>query len=77
MGVVAMSSTQAKAEQYAQAVGRRPLGEVMSVREVSATSTPPQALEYRAVADAALSSVPIKAGTDDLSVTVSVVWSFA
>lgn len=71
-----MSSTQAKAEQYAQAVGR-PLGEVMSVREVSATSTPPQALEYRAVADAALSSVPIKAGTDDLSVTVSVVWSFA
>lgn len=76
MGVVAMSSTQAKAEQYAQAVGR-PLGEVMSVREVSATSTPPQALEYRAVADAALSSVPIKAGTDDLSVTVSVVWSFA
>lgn len=73
--VVAMSSTQAKAEQYAQAVGR-PLGEVLSVREVSATSTPRQAPEYRAVADAALSSA-IKAGTDDLSVTVSVVWSFA
>lgn len=72
----AIAQARAKAEQYAQAVGR-PLGEVLSVREVTATPYQPQAVDLRAAGDVSLSKVPIRAGTDELSVTVSVVWSFA
>jgi uncharacterized protein YggE len=73
----AIADAQAKAEQYAEAAGR-PLGDVMSVREVSAPSPSPQPLAARDAEDAMkLAAVPIRAGTDDLRVTVSVVWSFA
>lgn len=75
----AMAEAQAKAQQYAEASGR-PLGEVISVREVHATSTQPQSLDERTISAAAaadVSAVPIRAGSEDLGVTVQVVWSFA
>lgn len=72
----AFAQAQAKGEQYAAAAGRS-LGEVVSVREVTATSYQPQVENFRAAADVSLSKVPIRAGTDELGVTVSVIWSFA
>lgn len=73
----AIQEAKAKAQQYAEASGAT-LGEVASVREVSA---PParrdwaakQLSAYRFSADAA--SVPIRAGESDLTVRVQVVWS--
>jgi uncharacterized protein YggE len=71
----AMKQAHAKAAQYAEAAGRE-LGEVTSVREVQAS--PSYLPVYRASAlDASVPSVPIRAGTAELHVTVSVVWSFA
>jgi len=73
----AFAEAKAKAEQYAEATGQE-LGEVTSVREVTAKSSVPQAFaaaEYNR--GAILSDVPIKAGSAELDVTVSVVWSFA
>jgi uncharacterized protein YggE len=71
----AFAEAKAKAEQYAAASGRQ-LGEVTSVREVHVTPriTP---VYGAALASADLSKVPIRAGSVDLKVTVSVVWSFA
>lgn len=70
----AFAEAKAKAEQYAEASGSQ-LGDVTSVREVSAKSSAPQA--YRTAGYARdLSSVPIRAGSAELKVTVSVVWSF-
>jgi len=71
----AINEAHDKAAQYAEAAGRG-LGEVTSVREVQASPSYPAV--YRASAlDAAVPSVPIRAGTAELHVTVSVVWSFA
>ena len=73
----AFAEAKAKAEQYAEATGQE-LGEVTSVREVTAKSSVPLAYEARDLERAAtLTDVPIKAGTAELEVTVSVVWSFA
>jgi len=72
----AIDEARVKAEQYAAAAGRE-LGEVTSVREVRVTPTGDRVFS-RAYADlAATSAVPIRAGTADLNVTVSVAWSFA
>jgi uncharacterized protein len=72
----AIAQAKAKAEQYAAAAGRQ-LGDVMTIREVSASPVYQPSL-YRSSADAApVESVPIRAGTAKLHVTVKVVWSFA
>ncbi len=75
----AIEEAKAKAQQYADASGAT-LGEVASVREVSAPAARrdwavKQLSAYRASADAA--SVPIRAGESDLTVRVQVVWSLA
>jgi uncharacterized protein YggE len=70
----AVAQARAKAEQYAAATGQE-LGDVLTVREVGARGGSPVALSYqRAVADKA-AAVPIRAGTEDLEVTVAVVWT--
>jgi len=70
---VAVAQARAKAEQYAAATGQT-LGPVRSVREVRARGGAPVSLSYgRVVADAA-AAVPIRAGTEELRVTVAVVW---
>jgi uncharacterized protein YggE len=70
----AFAEAKAKAEQYAAASGLE-LGEVTSVREVHSSRN----LDRLAMPalDAAMSQVPIRAGSANLKVTVSVVWSFA
>lgn len=71
----AVAEAKAKAEQYAAATGST-LGEVMTVREVSA---PAQNLELQTLSRAAASDVagkvPIRAGESDLIVRVQVVWA--
>ena len=72
----AVAEATAKAEQYAQATGQG-LGEVLSLREVRAggrRATYPVRLE--ALRDANVAKVPIRAGEDELKVTVRVVWAF-
>ncbi|MFP5252863.1 MAG: SIMPL domain-containing protein [Actinomycetes bacterium] len=69
----AVAQARAKAEQYAAATGQT-LGPVLSVREVHARGGRDVALAYgRAALDTA-AAVPIRAGTEDLTVTVAVVW---
>lgn len=69
----AVAQARAKAEQYAAATGQT-LGPLLSVREVRAGGGAPVSLSYgRVVADAA-AAVPIRAGTEDLKVTVALVW---
>lgn len=75
----AIEEARDKAEQYAAAAGIQ-LGEVTTVREVTASS--PAADEYRsaglAYATAAdVGTVPIRAGSANLEVTVSVAWSLS
>ncbi len=72
----AFAEAQAKAEQYAVASGRQ-LGEVSSVREVHAAPRVDQVYRSLAFAAASTEAVPIRAGSADLRVTVSVAWSFA
>ncbi|MGI8433584.1 MAG: SIMPL domain-containing protein [Nocardioidaceae bacterium] len=73
----AFAEAQDKAEQYAEASGRT-LGEVSTVREASAgQSDSSSSLRTAAAADFSATSLPIRAGSADLHVTVSVVWSFA
>ena len=72
----AVAEATAKAEQYAEATGQS-LGDVLSLREVAARSpraSYPVAYESLRAADAA--KVPIRAGENELKVTVRVVWSF-
>ncbi len=68
-----------KAEKYAEATGQA-LGEVVSLREVTA-STPvlpyAQELSARDLAYSATKAVPIRAGEDELAVTVQIVWEFS
>ncbi|MEZ5094254.1 SIMPL domain-containing protein [Nocardioides sp.] len=69
----AVEEAKAKAQQYADATGAT-LGEVVSVREVSAPASRPQPVSLRAAAKAAYDAVPIRAGESDLTVRVQVVW---
>ena len=69
----AVAQARAKAEQYAAATGQR-LGPVLSVREVHARGGSPVDLQYARAAMDAAAAVPIRAGTEDLKVTVAVVW---
>lgn len=75
----AVEAATAKAEQYAVATGQQ-LGDVLSLREVGSAGRPHYvrqlgALSYRAAKTADL-AVPIRAGKDDLSVRIEVVWAF-
>jgi uncharacterized protein len=79
----AVEEATAKAQQYADATGQS-LGAVMDLREVSAVRPQPRDLYYpsaykRLAADTALAGlrVPIRAGQDELRVTVQIVWSFS
>lgn len=69
----------AKAEQYAEATGQA-LGDVLGLREVGSDGGSGQPRSFRggslrAAYDEAV--LPIKAGKDDLSVRVEVLWEFA
>lgn len=72
----AIEEAQAKAEQYAEATGRE-LGEVTSIREVHASSDVPQVFNTAAQEAGFIEPVRIRAGSADLHITVSVVWTFA
>ena len=77
----AVQEATAKAQQYAEATGQT-LGDVVDLREVSSARPVPQPLYYRAEAAAltdgiALKGLPIRAGEDELKVTVQIVWSFS
>ena len=72
----AVAEATAKAEQYAEATGQS-LGDVLTLREVHATAAcrrrrTASSPALRRAADAA--SVPIRAGKDELPVTVRLVW---
>jgi len=69
----AFADAKAKAEQYARAAGRS-LGEVESIAENISQPTPVGISESRAAAKD-LSSVPIQPGSQDVSVTVTVVFA--
>jgi uncharacterized protein YggE len=72
----AVAEATAKAEQYAEATGQR-LGDVLSLREVTVrrprTAYGVDEASFRA---ADVAKVPIRAGENELKVTVRVVWSF-
>lgn len=79
---LAVAQARDKAEQVAAATGQE-LGEVVSVREVRATAPRDlgrfDGLDLRSQANAAkeLANMPIRAGEEELGVTVQVVWSLA
>ncbi len=77
----AVAQAQAKAEQYAAAAGQE-LGDVLTLREVgsanrSAIRTSPTNLDGLVYGRAAAAALPVRAGRQDLAVTVQVVWEFA
>ena len=77
----AVEAAQAKARQYAEATGET-LGQVVTVRELSTPTRSPQPRMFqlqRGTLDAAAvrGALPIRAGKDDLSVRVQVVWTLA
>jgi uncharacterized protein YggE len=71
----AFAEAKAKAETYAEAAGRH-LGAVSSVSE-QVDSSGPEPMDYRAMDLAAAKAVPVEAGSQTVSVSVHVVWSFA
>jgi uncharacterized protein YggE len=74
----AVDEATTKAKQYAEASGQE-LGAVMTLREVHARPLPTPAPAYYGALDRAatsLGSVPIRAGKEETSVTVQIVWSF-
>lgn len=74
----AVGEAQAKAAQYAAATGSE-LGDVISIQEGAAKGGGrmlAQGLAY-ASADAARAAVPVRAGSEELDVTVSVVYALA
>ena len=73
----AVGAATRKAEQYAAATGQS-LGAVLGLREVGggAGAQPQKVLSYQAAARDALAAMPVRAGRDDLSVKVEVVWAF-
>jgi uncharacterized protein YggE len=77
----AVAEATAKATQYAESSGQE-LGEVMTLREVRAKPLPTAPTAYLHRADALagvmdLAKLPIRAGKQETSVTVQIVWSFA
>lgn len=73
----AVAEATAKAQQYAEATGES-LGHVISIKEVSAARPGPIPLYDRtALSSAAYGKVPIKAGSSEMRVTISVQWSLA
>lgn len=76
----AVEAATAKAEQYAKTTGQE-LGHVVTLKEgpVAARVPQPLAQGYDVRAESAadrLKAVPIRAGRDDLSVRVTIVWAF-
>lgn len=72
----AVAEATAKARQYAEATGQR-LGDVLTVREVSfRRPAPVPVYAARAIADEAFGKVPVRAGSSELTVRVSVTWAF-
>lgn len=75
----AMQDATRKAEEYAAAVGQ-PLGSVLTLREVEPRLSVNRVLDNLSAdardAAAGRSALPIRAGEDELSVTVAVVWEF-
>ena len=75
----AVAEATAKAQEYADATGQT-LGRVVSIREGRSHRPVRSGFElqrgYAAALDSA-AALPIKAGKDDLSVKVSVVWTFS
>lgn len=71
----AVATARAKAEQYAAAAGET-LGRVRSIKEVRAAGTREVygLGQLRGARDAVLGSVPVRAGSEDLKVTVAIVW---
>ena len=72
----AVAQARAKAEEYAAATGQE-LGDVITLTEVAQDSGRDQLSEvsaYRASADSASVSLPIRAGESDLVARVQVVW---
>jgi uncharacterized protein len=69
----AMADAKAKAQQYATAAGQT-LGPVISISETPA-STPVNVPQYAASGAAAAPSVPISAGSQQVSVTVTVTYA--
>lgn len=75
----AVRQATAKAEQYAHATSQH-LGQVVTLREVGGTPAPQpylSQLSLRAAGTAGTMPVPIRAGQQELAVSVAVVWSFA
>ena len=76
----AVEEATAKAEEYAAATGQT-LGDVLSLREVSPAtrrgSRPLRRSRRRARPQAAAKALPIRAGEDELKVTVAIVWEFS
>ena len=72
----AVAQARAKAEQYSAATDQA-LGAVRSVREVRTRGGGPVALSYERAARDTAAAVPIRAGSEDLEVTVAVVWELA
>jgi len=71
----AFADAKAKAQAYASAAGRT-LGAVVSISETTNTQPQPVYFSTAVPAAAADSAVPIQAGSQDVSVTANVVWSF-
>ncbi len=75
----AVEAATAKAEQYAAATGQS-LGDVLGLREVtpgSGSSRDRVTLNYARASYDAGKAVPIKAGKEDLTVKVEVLWAFS
>lgn len=75
----AVEEARAKADQYA-AASDQDLGAVVTIREVKAEPLPSPVVETaagRVAGDYALSKVPIRAGRDEATVTVEIVWELA
>jgi uncharacterized protein YggE len=76
----AVEEARAKAQQYAEASGEE-LGDVVTISEVRAEPLPTPVDGYKALSFRALSldsaAVPIRAGRDEASVTVKIVWHLA
>jgi uncharacterized protein len=72
----AVTNARTQAEQFARALGE-PLGPVISVTPVQQQETSPEPLPFNAQGSAtsAKSSVPVSAGTQQLSVSVTVVFA--
>jgi len=72
----AVEQAKAKAHEYADATGQE-LGSVLSLQEVRASAPRPQSVSLtRATYDLSAKALPIRAGRDQLAVTVKIVWSF-